>query len=325
MIFLALLLFSCLLSLGITGLVKQYSSRQLLDIPNARSSHTLPTPRGGGLGFILAFAIVGIIYASLTEQFSLLISLWLVLTPLALVGFLDDRWNLPATVRYLVQLLAASVAIAYFGTAPLWGLSNLGMVGKILTIAFSVIGITATINFYNFMDGLDGLIAGVTTLQLAFIGLYLHQPLFLLLAAALVGFLWWNWSPAKIFMGDVGSTVLGASVAIALLTGRHESPYIWSLFTITLPLIGDAVYTLARRLWQGENIFHAHCSHIYQRLQQSGLSHANVAAVYMLLTAVNITIVSLWDMYSVGINLIATLLAIGGSEWYLQRQTLASN
>jgi Fuc2NAc and GlcNAc transferase len=154
------------------------------------------------------------------------------------------------------------------------------MIASLLTI----IGMTAFINFYNFMDGLDGLVAGVTAVQLGFLALWLNQPILWLLVAALLGFLYWNWSPAKIFMGDVGSTTLGAVVAIAFLSSNNTPASAWSAIAITLPLIGDAIYTLCRRLLRGENIFKAHRSHLYQRLQQSGWPHAQVATTYMGIT-----------------------------------------
>lgn len=321
MTFFVLLLCSCLLSLGITALVKQYLSNQLIDLPNERSSHTLPTPRGGGLGFIIAFAFTSIIYASLTNQFSLLIALWVVLIPLVIIGFLDDRYNLPAAVRYLVQLTSASIGVAYFGTVPLPGISNLGIFGTILAVIFSVVGITALINFYNFMDGLDGLVASVTALQLAFIGFYLHEPFLWLLVAALVGFVWWNWSPARIFMGDVGSTVLGATVAIALLNNHSNSLQAWSAFSVTFPLIADAVYTICRRLLQKENIFKAHRSHLYQRLQKSGFSHQRVALIYLGLTVLYAIIDELLGSKAIKINLLLSIIAIVLGEIYLQNKT----
>ncbi|AFY81389.1 UDP-N-acetylmuramyl pentapeptide phosphotransferase/UDP-N-acetylglucosamine-1-phosphate transferase [Oscillatoria acuminata] len=150
----------------------------------------------------------------LTPLQPFLLQLWAILTPLAFIGFLDDKHNLPASIRYLVQLTCASIAIFCFGPFPQPGLTPWGTGGGIIAILLTLIAITALINFYNFMDGLDGLVAGVTTVQLGFLALYLNQPLWWLLAAALLGFLGWNWSPAKIFMGDVGSTVLGAAVAI---------------------------------------------------------------------------------------------------------------
>jgi UDP-N-acetylmuramyl pentapeptide phosphotransferase/UDP-N-acetylglucosamine-1-phosphate transferase len=275
---------SGIISLGAVGLVRHRFRQQLLDIPNERSAHTEPTPRGGGVGFIFAFAIAHGLAVLLRLLPSRSLMLWLVLIPLAFTGFLDDKYNLSAKTRYLVQLGASGLAVGLYGAFPQPWFSDGDILGQSLAIVLTVIGMTAIINFYNFMDGLDGLVAGCTALQLGFWAIYLHQPLNGLLVAALIGFLYWNWSPAKIFMGDVGSTVLGAMAAIALLTQTGDTTTAWSALTLTLPLIGDAIYTLCYRLWRRENIFQAHRCHIFQRLQQVGWHHTQVTLLYMGLT-----------------------------------------
>jgi len=133
------------------------------------------------------------------------------------------------------------------------------------------------------MDGLEGLVGGSCAVQLSFFALYLHQPCWWLLVAALIAFLWRNWPPAKIFMGDSGSTVLGGAVVQALLRAA-DARTMWWAGAVTAPLLGDAVFTLMRRLGRGENIFEAHKSHIYQRLNQAGWSHRRVASSYVSLT-----------------------------------------
>jgi Fuc2NAc and GlcNAc transferase len=290
--------------------------------------------RGGGLGFIIAFAITGLILTLVGDLYPDLISDWklsnhvanflqicLVLTPLTIIGFIDDRKDISASIRYLVQLSSAGIAVVCFGTIPLPWLSSWGLAGMILGVVISLVGITALINFYNFMDGLDGFVASITALQLAFIAVHLRQPIFLLFTAALIGFLWWNWSPAKIFMGDVGSTVLGGAVAIALLRGSQDVILSWSVFTVILPLIGDSIYTLVRRLVNKENIFKPHRTHIYQRLQQSGLSHNTVALIYLILTTIFANIVNRFGVASIGINLGLMIIAICCAELYFYLQS----
>jgi UDP-N-acetylmuramyl pentapeptide phosphotransferase/UDP-N-acetylglucosamine-1-phosphate transferase len=323
MAILLLSILSFLLALSLTAASIGYLRQRFLDIPNQRSSHQKPVPRGGGVGFILAFALSGAV-ANIWHYFDreTLMSIdlidfgkiWLVLLPLIIVGSIDDRQDLSAAIRYLVQLMTAVMIVLCFGVIPL---SLSFPLATIFSIVVSLIAITATINFYNFMDGLDGLVAGVTAVQLTFIAIYLQQPIFLLLAAALIGFLCWNWSPAKVFMGDVGSTVLGATVAIALLHASQKPTTAWTAFTVVLPLIGDAVYTLIRRLVKKENIFQAHRVHLYQRLQQSGWSHDRVALTYMLLTAILGVIVIWLEAISIPINLVLTVVAICGGEFYL--------
>jgi UDP-N-acetylmuramyl pentapeptide phosphotransferase/UDP-N-acetylglucosamine-1-phosphate transferase len=131
------------------------------------------------------------------------------------------------------------------------------------------------------------------------------------LVAALLGFLWWNWSPAKIFMGDAGSTVLGCAIALSLLIPSDlPTSQAWSAVAITLPLVGDAIYTLARRLSRKENIFQAHRSHLYQRLQQQGWSHQQVALSYMILTAISGICISFWGIMGAGITVLITISGI---------------
>ena len=299
--------------------VKQQFQIVLIDIPNDRSSHTQPTPRGGGLGFIVAFAATSLIYAYQAQITPDTLWWWSVLLPLAIIGICDDRWSLPSKWRYLVQLITASIAVWHFTPFPQPWLAPLGTSGEILAIVFTIIGMTAIVNFYNFMDGLDGLVGGVATIQIAFLAFYTHQPILWLLAAAIAGFLFWNWAPAKIFMGDAGSTFLGAVVAIALLNQPTHTAHNWTAFVITLPLLADAVYTLTRRLIQRENIFQAHRSHLYQRLQQSGLAHSTVASIYVGVTmAIALAVLSYDDLGAIG-SVVAIVVLMGCGEVYINR------
>ncbi|MGK7881203.1 MAG: glycosyltransferase family 4 protein [Crocosphaera sp.] len=318
-ILLPLEIFSYFISLIITLVIKKSFSQQLLDIPNERSSHTQPTPRGGGLGFIIAFAITSSVYTINNSSFEQLIFLWLVLVPLTIIGIIDDNQGVPATIRYLVQLLAASIAIFHFHPFIFPGFDKLEIFGNLMAIALTVIGFTAMINFYNFMDGLDGIVGGCSALQLGFFAIYLNQPLLWLLVAAIMGFLWWNWSPAKIFMGDAGSTVLGATVAIALLNNHTDIIHAWSAVAIIFPLIADAIYTLVRRIIKGENIFQAHRSHIYQRLQQSGWSHSQVASTYIGVNLVIGVSVYYFDLRGFLMSFLVVILGIILGEIYLAR------
>lgn len=274
------------LSLLAVNFIRQNLKKQFIDIPNDRSSHTIPTPRGGGMGFIIAFAIAIVLghlcFPQVIPQNTTFVLI--ALLPLIGIGILDDWRNVSSLARYLVQLSVSSLIVSHYGPFPQPWLSCLGMPGEWMAIGLTVIGITALINFYNFMDGLDGLVAGVTAVQLSFLAIWFNQPFLLLLVAALLGFLYWNWSPAKIFMGDAGSTMLGATVGITLLQGSSTTQS-WSALVILLPLIGDTIYTLICRISKGENIFKAHRSHLYQRLHQSGWHHRQVALFYIIGTA----------------------------------------
>ena len=305
--------------------IKQYAQSRLLDVPNHRSSHTTPTPRGGGLGFVIAFLCMATV-ASLGFQpiaWSLqplqLAGLLLSLIPLATIGLLDDLGHISAKLRYGVQLGSGALAIICLG--PFLGpWFPEGSVGIVLAIGLTLFGFTALVNFYNFMDGLDGLVASVTAVQLGFLTLYLQQPIWWLLVAALLGLLYWNWSPAKIFMGDVGSTVLGASVAMALMHPQGDPSQKIAALAITLPLTADAIYTLVRRKLRGENIFQAHRSHLYQRLQQSGWSHRRVAIAYLLWTVVIAGLIGKFNLLGSSLSLLLSGVLIVSGEYYLKSQ-----
>lgn len=329
MIYFIFIPLSFLLSCLLVYLIKNRLSSHLLDIPNERSSHTQPTPRGGGLGFVASFFITSWCFSWLFTPNTIspahinVSHIWLVLLPLTVVGLLDDRWQIPARLRYLVQIVAASIAISFFGIFPQPWLTNLGAVGITVAILLTLVGMTALINFYNFMDGLDGLVGGITMIQLSLIAMMGNQPLWVLLIAALAGFLYWNWSPAKIFMGDVGSTVLGATVAIALFNYSHDASVVqaWSALTITLPIAGDAIYTLICRLKRRENIFKAHRTHLYQRLHQAGWNHSQVAISYMIFTSAIGMNIYLLGSVGAWINLLITIAAIAFLEMYLKQLT----
>lgn len=305
------------------GFLKRYLQRYVLDIPNDRSSHCQPTPRGGGLGFVLAFGLT----VTIAQFFpNALISphpslLWLALIPLAAIGALDDWQGVRASIRYAVQFIVSLCVVAQCGAFPLPGLSEWGTTGGVVAMLLSVVAMTVAINFYNFMDGLDGFVASVSAVQLGFLALWFDEPALWLLVAALGGFLYWNWSPAKVFMGDVGSTFLGAAIAIAFLSSHSEPVRTVSALAVTFPLMGDATYTLICRFLRRENIFQAHRTHLYQRLHQGGLSHAQVAGIYLGLTGLAAGSVYVWGLWGTAMSLGGAIAAIILGEWYLSRHS----
>ena len=272
-------------------------SHRLLDQPNARSSHRLPTPRGGGVAFVLVGSI-GVAW----------LGSWLPLLclPLALVGFLDDSHNLPAALRYGVQVATAVVLLLI---SP-WHLPSIGLLPWLLLL----IAGTAVINFTNFMDGLDGLVAGCMAVLFS-VAAFTGMPALWPLVGALLGFLLWNWSPAKVFMGDVGSTFLGAVFAGVVLQQASFHAAL-GLLLVATPLLGDACLCVPRRLLAGQQVLHAHRLHLFQRLHQAGWTHTRVSSLFIAATAV-LTLALLWGGLPWLITLAAFELLLG--IWLDQR------
>ena len=279
-VFIAVVL-SALVSCASLGLLIPRLNRRLLDYPNGRSSHSRPTPRGGGVVFVLLSTVSSslalLIQLGHSSVHSPLSIVPLCALPLALVGFVDDSCNLPATWRYSVQLLTGLLIVL---ACPLLSLS----IYMIPVLVLLVVSVTAVINFTNFMDGLDGLVGGCMVVSLSAMSIQLGAtwPICALIGA-LLGFLYWNWSPAKVFMGDVGSTFLGA-VSIGFVLQASTWPQALSLLLLCTPLLGDAFVCVLRRLMAGHNVFQAHRLHLYQRLYQAGWPHSRVSILYIAAT-----------------------------------------
>ena len=202
--------------------------------------------------------------------------------PLSVVGFLDDRHNLAAGLRYGVQLATALLVILVSPLPLPW-----------LGLPLLLIAVTALINFTNFMDGLDGLVAGCMAVAIGAVAIALGAPWPVwALVGSLLGFLLWNWSPAKVFMGDVGSTFLGAVFA-GLVLQAPSWPEVMGLLLVATPLLGDAFLCVPRRLLAGQRVFQAHRLHLFQRLHQVGWPHARVSSLFIGATAV-LAIALLW-------------------------------
>lgn len=265
--------------------------QRLLDQPNARSSHCVPTPRGGGVAFVLVGSVINACWG---EGWAAWIPLMCL--PLSLVGMLDDRYDLPAVLRYAAQV-ATAIGLVSVASLPL----------PIWSLPIVVIAVTAVINFFNFMDGLDGLVALSSLLLMATAGLW---PL----AGAILGFLLWNWNPAKVFMGDVGSTWLGAVFAGMVLQQKNPWDAI-CLLLVAAPLLGDAFTCVLRRLIAGQPIFQAHRLHLFQRLQRAGWSHAKVASIYALATGL-LAVARQWQGLAAELSVLAVTLIIAFRwEW----------
>jgi len=251
---------SFLLSYIFLKITLPFFGKFFLDVPNIRSLHKKTIFRAGGIIFVLLSIII-----STFRGYYLPLSCF----PLAIIGLIDDKINLPSLVRYFFQFITVIYIIFY--NFPLREIN-------FISIIFLVILGTAIINFINFMDGSDGLVAGCLSVAFLFFSINLN-PEILTLTGALMGFLILNWSPAKVFMGDVGSTFLGA-ILFGISLESESFDGIFNILLITFPLIGDAFICVLRRYSIGQNIFTAHKLHLYQRLIESGWSHHKVALIY---------------------------------------------
>lgn len=269
-LFLGTFLLACLLTAGL----RRYAlARSLMDVPNERSSHTVPTPRGGGLGIVVTFLLALPLLASAEmlawdALFALLGAGGLV----ALVGFLDDHGHIAARWRLLVHFAAAAWALAWLGGAPPLALFGWTLAAGWTSTLLIAVYLVWLLNLYNFMDGIDG-IASVEAVCVCLGGALLYwlvghpqlSAMPLALAAAVGGFLVWNFPPARIFMGDVGSGFLGIVLGIFSLLSASVAPQLlWSWVILLGVFIVDATTTLLRRLVRGEKIHEAHRSHAYQ-------------------------------------------------------------
>lgn len=290
------LLLAILSALGV-WIVRQYAERRrIMDHPSERSSHSAPTPRGGGAAIVVIVLATGV-WVMLAEYSRNPISPSLIYlicgTVIAYLGWRDDVHSLSPRVRFAVQGLVALVSVLGMGyfksvTIPLFGQLQLGIVGFIITLLW-IVGLT---NAYNFMDGIDGMAGGVA-LSAALGWMFLaartnHNFVFwvaLAVGAGGLGFLFHNWQPARIFMGDAGSTFLGYTFAVLPLLSADESGDALMLGTLLMwTFIMDAGLTFIRRALNRENVFAAHRTHLYQRLVGGGFSHAAVSSLYIALT-----------------------------------------
>jgi len=305
-----------LLAATLVGLVRWHALRRgLLDRPNARSSHLHATARGGGLGVVVALvatlAVLG--GAGLRDHGALAAAVAVMIV--AAIGWVDDHGGSPVRLRLAVHLAAGVLLLPFVGEAPV----PRPLVG--LSAAWWVFWTVSAINVVNFMDGIDGIIGLQALVMGTFVAL-LGAPdgEARVVGAAVVGtslgFLYWNWSPARIFLGDVGSGALGviAVVAGAALAREGRVGFI-AAFAPLAPIFLDAALTLARRARRRERLSEAHRSHLYQRLANGGYGHARVSVGFgaaSVLCAVAAAVFPQGEL-----PLLGGLLAVGVPLWFL--------
>lgn len=280
-----------LASLLLTGMLRRYAlARSLIDIPNERSSHSTPMPRGGGAAIVLTFllGLLVLVAAGFLPAF-LFWALFGAGVWTALIGWVDDRGNIPAGIRLFGHFLGASWALYWMGGLPPLFVSgympDFGWIGHTLAALYLV----WLLNLYNFMDGIDG-IAGIEALTVCAgaVVLWLLRPVAhdvllgpALLAGATAGFLFWNFPWAKIFMGDAGSGFLGIVMGVLSLRAGWAAPELfWGWVILLGTFVVDATVTLLRRARRREKLHQAHRTHAYQHAARKYGAHWPVATAY---------------------------------------------
>jgi Fuc2NAc and GlcNAc transferase len=278
-----------------TASIRRYAiSADLIDYQNARSSHVNPTPRGGGLAFVVG-GLSGVVALAAAGRISHKLALALVLCGgmVSLIGYLDDYGKATVPLRFAVHVVAAFTALLLLGGLPDVLIGSILFEWGWLGYLVGVVVIVWALNLFNFMDGIDGIAASEAIFVLTaaaflqFIGGTVDTAWpAAVLASSILGFLRWNWPVAKIFMGDVGSGFLGYIIALLAVASTRENPVaIFEWLILGGVFFVDATVTLIRRLIRGDRVYEAHRSHAYQWLARRWKSHLRVT---MLVWIVNV-------------------------------------
>ncbi|MBI2482795.1 glycosyl transferase family 4 [Candidatus Uhrbacteria bacterium] len=299
--------------------------KRWLDVPNQRSGHREPTPNSGGIAFTMPF-LLALVYLGLHGFRAEL--MWALAgggALVAMVGWVDDRWSLPARYRFLAYAIAAAWALAWIGGMPTLRIGMqvfaLGFGGTLLAF-FAIIWMA---NLMNFMDGIDGLVGSKTVLLGCVLGimLFLQGQVFLafilwLLAAATSGFLIWNWHPAKIFMGDTGSVLLGFTfgvIAIASERAAAVPAMIWWIFFGLF--FADASWTTLRRILRGYRFYEGHRCFSFHRAVLRGYTHAQVTLGILAWTVPLIVLgVLAWQVSVLVLPALGVSLSLSAILWW---------
>lgn len=308
-----------LLSFAMTGLLRRYAlARSLIDVPNERSSHSIPTPRGGGVSIVVTFllAVPALASVGLASESSAIAYLGAGVL-VSILGFADDHGHIAARWRLLGHFVAAGWALFWLGgLAPLatpWGQIDLGWSGAGLALVYLV----WVLNLYNFMDGIDGLASAEAIFVCAgaclIYGVTGHAELIgypLVMCTAVAGFLIWNFPPAKIFMGDAGSGFLGLIIgALALQGAWANSAFLWSWLILLGVFVVDATWTLLHRLLRGDKVYQAHRSHAYQFASRHYVSHRTVTMGVVVINVCWLLPIAAWAAFNPAYGIAGLALA----------------
>lgn len=291
-----------------TWIAKDYALRSgIMDSPNERSSHSRATPRGGGVGIVLPMllALTAMLLSSSYDRRTVTVFMFVVIL-LAIVGWLDDRYELHFLVRIVAQIVAGIVVLSVIGSFEYLKIAGNTISLDFLAPVLTLLWFLWMTNLYNFMDGIDGIAAGQGAIAGCALGIWftIHDDYVMALfsyviMAASLGFLVWNWSPARIFMGDVGSSTLGGVFAVMALVAykTHQIPFGAFLLLFGV-FLADATVTLIKRILQGKAFWQAHREHLYQRAVIAGWSHAQVTTI-AIITSVVMAILGTLEMLHV--------------------------
>ncbi|MCT7560526.1 MraY family glycosyltransferase [Aliarcobacter butzleri] len=267
-----------LISFSLTYFIKNYMiKKSLVATVNERSSHTIPTPHGGGIAIAITW-FIGLFYLYFIGQIeNNLFYALLFGAVISIVSFFDDIYELSPKLRLIIQTMVAIGGLYFLGGFETLTFGIFDIQNSIFTNIFAFFMIIWFINLYNFLDGINGY-AGSEAIFLSLAGFILFGGNhFLVLVVAVLGFLYWNWNKAKIFMGDVGSTLLGYNVAIfTIYYANQQASNFWIWIILFSVYWFDATLTLIRRKLNKEKLSLAHKKHAYQRLTQAGWSHYKV-------------------------------------------------
>lgn len=290
---------------SLTGYMRQYAlKKNIIDNPNERSSHSIPTPRGGGVAVVVSY-IVGVILLIYFGHLSQHIGLTLIVSGfiIALLGFLDDHGHINSMLRLAIHFMVAIgvvVSLGGFSEVKIFNDFSLGFSANIIAVLFLV----WLLNLYNFMDGINGIasVEAITTMMsmvvIYFIfNLQLNIEILWLLTACVFGFLLWNFPKAKIFMGDACSGFLGLTLGILALIALKEDIALFCAWIICLGVfIVDATFTLIRRVLSGYKMYDAHRSHAYQILSRKFSSHTPVTIAVALVNILWLFPIAYWTV-----------------------------
>ena len=325
------------LSYYITSYIRNYSLRNnVIDVPNERSSHTLPTPTGGGLAISLSILLSALLFYNEPGSSKVLpVALGVGVLVIGVVGWVDIHKEVPVMTRAILYMMTSIWAV--------WQLGGVGSLNIDITITgivwlsniVVILGISWLINLYNFMDGTDGLAAveAITTALFTSIlffiaGHYNATVICLAIVFSTAGFLVWNWAPARIFMGDVGSCSLGFTFGGLAVYGESRAGIPYSVWLILLAIfISDASFTLIKRMITRQKWYRAHNTHAYQRLVQSGVTHGKLALAVF---SINMFIICplaffVWSKPAYSVISVSLLYALLAVVWtYINRRYAAN-